>query len=569
MRLYWRELHMKRFYTLLFSLTLVSSYSVAKTGKIDAKYEANKKTSSIKKSAKINSSKLVNYKVGSGDTLYSIARKHHTTVAKIALINGMEENGKLKIGKSLKVPVAIYAPLPDKKSSDIKSVSVIQKIEKEKKEAQKKKAKKTIKVASAKKISKDKIVSMKKEETKKLSSKTVISHKVIKGDSLYSIARNNHTTVDALKKINRIKSEKNLKLGQILTIPRASQKMEPSVRTVKVKTKVIEPKKIKTKKNSVTHIVKKGDSLYLIAKKNHTTAEELKKINKITSEKYLKLGQVLTIPTVSHTEKKTEIKTAEKKRKHSANEILSYKVKKGDSLYVIAKNNDTTVKALKKINKIKSEKNLKLGKVLKIPRSSHASKTEIKIAKFETKINKKTKIAKAETKKKTKIVKSQTKTKKRIASTKKPSHKKQIIDAGSSKKSILSRLSFGGKSTLKLSAAKKQLGKRYVWGATGPYTFDCSGFTSYVCKKNGVCLPRTSINQSKVGKRVSRNNLKAGDLVFFDTSKRRRGYINHVGIYMGNNKFIHASSAKKKVVISSLEKPFYKSRFKWGSRVKG
>nr|MBL0721361.1 C40 family peptidase [Sulfurovaceae bacterium] len=115
--------------------------------------------------------------------------------------------------------------------------------------------------------------------------------------------------------------------------------------------------------------------------------------------------------------------------------------------------------------------------------------------------------------------------------------------------------------------AQKYLGKRYVWGATGPYRFDCSGFTSYVCKKNGVNIPRTSLKQSRVGKYVSRGNLRAGDLIFFDTSKRRRGFVNHVGIYIGNNKFIHASSAKKKVVVTSLNTPFYRSRFKWGRRM--
>ena len=484
---------MKKIYVLLFSFVFVSSFGMAKTAKSDTKHEENKETGTLKKSAKINSSKLVNHKIGSGDTLYSIARKYHTTVDRIELVNGLKKGDNLKIGRLLRIPQNTKSP--EKKSSDISLASVIQKIEKEKKKVHPEKIRKTKTIASAKKIS-NKKTSIEKKESKKLSSKTLISHKIIKGDSLYSIARNNHTTVDALKKINSIKSEKNLKLGQMLTIPRASQKMEPSVRIVK--TKVIEPKKIKTEKNSVTHIVKKGDSLY-----------------------------------------------------------------------IIAKNNDTTVEVLKNLNKIKSEKNLKLGQVLKIPGSSHASKTEIKIAKLETKTNKKTKIVKAETKKKTKIVKSETKTKKRIASTQKLSHKKQVIDAGSSKKSILSRLSFGSKSSLKLASAKKQLGKRYVYGATGPRTFDCSGFTSYVCKKNGVCLPRTSINQSKVGKRVSRKNLKAGDLIFFDTSKRHRGYVNHVGIYLGNNKFIHASSAKRKVVITSLEKPFYKSRFKWGSRVKG
>ena len=114
--------------------------------------------------------------------------------------------------------------------------------------------------------------------------------------------------------------------------------------------------------------------------------------------------------------------------------------------------------------------------------------------------------------------------------------------------------------------AKKKLGRKYVWGATGNDTFDCSGLTSYVYKKNGIRLPRRAISQSKVGKQVSRSRLRPGDLVFFDTSKEHRGYVNHVGIYIGHNKFIHASSAKKKVVITSLNKPFYAHRFKLGRR---
>jgi cell wall-associated NlpC family hydrolase len=119
-----------------------------------------------------------------------------------------------------------------------------------------------------------------------------------------------------------------------------------------------------------------------------------------------------------------------------------------------------------------------------------------------------------------------------------------------------------------LQEAKGHLGKRYVWGAIGPWRFDCSGFTSYVCRKSGIHIPRTSIKQGRVGKKVSRSQLKKGDLVFFDTSRGRRGYINHVGIYIGGQKFIHASSAKRRVVISSLNKRFYKARFKWGRRVK-
>ena len=118
-----------------------------------------------------------------------------------------------------------------------------------------------------------------------------------------------------------------------------------------------------------------------------------------------------------------------------------------------------------------------------------------------------------------------------------------------------------------LREAKKHLGKRYVWAADGPSKFDCSGFTKYVCNKNGIDIPRTSVMQAKVGKKVSRNNLRPGDLIFFDTSHEHKGEVNHVGIYMGNNKFIHASSARKKVMISSLKKHFYSERFKWGRRI--
>ncbi len=114
--------------------------------------------------------------------------------------------------------------------------------------------------------------------------------------------------------------------------------------------------------------------------------------------------------------------------------------------------------------------------------------------------------------------------------------------------------------------AKKELGKRYVWGSVGPRTFDCSGFTSYVYKKVGINIPRTSRQQAKYGKLVKRSELKPGDLIFFDTDLRRRG-IDHVGIYIGNNKFIHASSARKKVIITSLNKSFYKRRFRLARRV--
>jgi cell wall-associated NlpC family hydrolase len=105
--------------------------------------------------------------------------------------------------------------------------------------------------------------------------------------------------------------------------------------------------------------------------------------------------------------------------------------------------------------------------------------------------------------------------------------------------------------------AKNYLGGKYVWGGTQPKGFDCSGYVKYLYEKEGIALPRTAYEQSKVGKYVSRNELKKGDLLFFLTDKKRHLPITHVGMYIGNDKFIHAASRKKGIIISSLSKSKY------------
>ena len=116
--------------------------------------------------------------------------------------------------------------------------------------------------------------------------------------------------------------------------------------------------------------------------------------------------------------------------------------------------------------------------------------------------------------------------------------------------------------------AKSFLGIPYVWGATGPRKFDCSGFTQWVYRDVGINIPRVSKDQARVGQYIRYESLQRGDMVFFDTKKRRAGKVTHVGIYLGGGDFIHASSAGKKVVIYNFnEKSFYKKRFLWGRRV--
>jgi len=113
--------------------------------------------------------------------------------------------------------------------------------------------------------------------------------------------------------------------------------------------------------------------------------------------------------------------------------------------------------------------------------------------------------------------------------------------------------------------AKKYIGGRYVWGGDTPKGFDCSGYTQYIYKKVGINLPRTALEQSKVGVRVGLDKIKRGDLLFFLTDKSRKIPITHVGIYLGNGKFIHASGKKYGVRISPFSK--YKSRFVLAKRV--
>lgn len=96
---------------------------------------------------------------------------------------------------------------------------------------------------------------------------------------------------------------------------------------------------------------------------------------------------------------------------------------------------------------------------------------------------------------------------------------------------------------------RKYLGTPYVYGASSGKAFDCSGFTTYVMKNYGIKLERTASQQFKKGTPIDKKDLKPGDLVFFSN---RGKTIGHVGIYIGDHKFIHASSSKKQIVINDL-----------------
>ncbi len=104
---------------------------------------------------------------------------------------------------------------------------------------------------------------------------------------------------------------------------------------------------------------------------------------------------------------------------------------------------------------------------------------------------------------------------------------------------------------------REALGRKYIWAEEGPYCFDCSGLTYYNFGSMGIEIPRVADEQFRSGIPVAKSELKKGDLVFFGNGQRA----THVGIYLGNGKFEHASSAKKRVIVSSLNNPYFKRRY--------
>jgi len=322
-----------------------------------------------------------------------------------------------------------------------------------------------------------------------------------------------------------------------------------------------------------SYTVKSGDCLWTVASANGVTVDQIKQLNGLSTE-MLQIGQVLKL-TAAPTAKPAA-PTAPLVPVNTAN-TSSYVVKAGDNLWGIATAHGMTVAQIKQLNGLSSDL-LHAGQVIQlkgaaVPAATPAAPVTPPVTPAPA-----------------------------PAPAPAANESLYVIQAGDSLWSIaqlygtsidniralngltgdaliagdtlkvsgtttavtVSRAGNNATGSRVIAKAAQYLGTPYRYGGAAPGGFDCSGFTSYIFKQFGISLNRTAAGQYSQGSTVSKANLIAGDLVFFNTS----GGISHVGIYTGNGKFIHSSSPRSGgVIYSALSESYYASRYVGARRV--
>jgi len=275
--------------------------------------------------------------------------------------------------------------------------------------------------------------------------------------------------------------------------------------------------------------VKPGDSLHKIAKKYHVSVDALKEANHLEGDA-LKPNQVLMIPGTSS--KKATVKSNAKKG--SSPDATFYVVKKGDTLARVSEKTGVPVSEIRKVNGLQSSK-LKMGQRLILePPPARVDESDDDLEEAGS-------IEAGEL---------------------------AVIGADRESPEMiapvpLSRWKDAGDRDLFVKVVKSYEGVPYKLGGNSMKGIDCSAFTRKVYGIYNIDLPRTAREQLKQGKRVGRENLDAGDLVFFQTRRNRI----HVGIFLGGSDFFHLSSRNRAGKVDSIDSTYFSTRFISGVRL--
>ncbi|HSR10904.1 MAG TPA: LysM peptidoglycan-binding domain-containing protein, partial [Thermodesulfobacteriota bacterium] len=277
-----------------------------------------------------------------------------------------------------------------------------------------------------------------------------------------------------------------------------------------------------------THVVKKGETLHSIGKKYHVPVSRIEKANHLQGSR-IKIGQKLVIPGKSSPQKiqKKSPKKTETASLQTPENAASHVVSKGETLASIAKRHDLTVEELKEINGLETN-HLKVGQTLLLSRAEEEpAESQGAQPKGETAV---------------------------------------VAEGNGPAPSAAEEISREAGSRSLAEAAQNFLGVKYRRGGNSLIQgVDCSAYVQKVFKVVGVELPRTAREQFQMGMSVARDALRLGDLVFFHPGKARNP--GHVGIYIGNDEFIHSSTSKKNVRIDSLNSRYFSTRFLGARRI--
>lgn len=358
------------------------------------------------------------------------------------------------------------------------------------------------------------------------------SHTVKAGDNDHTIAKSVGLSVQELHRLNPNTDWTRLQIGDKIVVGKAAKKA-PS-----------KPTPVRLPSASGTHTVKSGESDYSIARLYKISTEQLHGLNPSVSFSPLQIGAKLKVPApakpvVQNTPSKTEQAAAP--RVVTASVTPNSKEISTENAVVIASN----------------------VVMRKGPSTSHSKITTLSKWTILRVVEKSGEWYRLESNTGTdgwvlgKFLQGTTKPMKPapVAKSAKPKSAPTLPAVASTASSqIASRI---------LATADTLVGIRYVYGGTSRSGFDCSGFVGYVFRQHGISLPRTSLEQSKVGTPVSRGSLMPGDLVFFRTRGSR---ISHVGISLGGDRFIHASSGGGRIRKDTLT-GYYANRYAGARRV--
>lgn len=547
--------------------------------------------------------KNIKHSIVKGETISSIAEKYDVSTASIYKLNPKAKK-TLQLNQIILIPIADVkksnkvAAIPEKTTDithEISPKETLYGIVKQYKtttellykanpqlEAEGLKIGQTINIPTAG-LTKKEIANLPNKTTTEVVETESITHQVKPKESLYAIAKQYSVTIKELNEANPKIGKKGLSVGQLVIIP-SNGKLPVEVAVVEEKaiqettnvavnpenteeetkakeTEIVQEESVVTKEIEtntpkeiapLTHKVKSGESLYVIAKQYAITLKELKEANPKIGGKGLSIGQLIAIPNNGKiaeasvvVEEKTTIVTEEAaalKNTESAPVIgenatedkgiaidtqnagtdLIHEVQPKETKYGIAKKYGITVGVLEKQNPAIQQKLFVGSKLtIRVPNSAIG-----------------------------------------IASTEEVVEPKEVESDSTisiSNENLIDQL---------IASASDKIGTRYRSGGTTTAGFDCSGFMCSTYGGFDIKLPRSSIEQSGFGEKIETEKVQKGDLIFFKTNGRR--HINHVGMVIDvvedEIKFIH-SSTHSGVIISSTKESYYRRNFAQVNRV--